>query len=273
MQNQPIIFITGCASGIGKYLAEQLYTQNYRLVITDINFEALENLAQQHQWKPEKIILARLDVSKASEWQSIIAQVLAKWGSIDVLMNVAGVIKPGFIHQNDLKDVDFHIDINLKGTIYGCKLVAEQMVKQGHGHLINVASLAGVTPVNGLNLYAASKFGVRGFSLSIAQELKKYGIAVSLVCPDAVQTPMLDLQLDYPEAALTFSSGKPLTVEEIGQVILKKALKQRKLEVLHPPLRGFISKLVSFRPALADLIMKSFIKKGLKEQAKRKKIE
>lgn len=272
MQNQPIIFITGCASGIGKYLAEQLYTQNYRLVITDINFEALQNLAQQHQWKPEKALIARLDVSKASEWQSIIAQVLAKWGSIDVLMNVAGVIKPGFIYQNDLKDVDFHIDINLKGTIYGCKLVAEQMVKQGYGHLINVASLAGVTPVNGLNLYAASKFGVRGFSLSIAQELKKYGIAVSLVCPDAVQTPMLDLQLDYPEAALTFSSGNPLTVEEIGQVILKKALQQRKLEILHPPLRGFISKLVSFRPALADLIMKSFVKKGLKEQAKRKKM-
>jgi 3-oxoacyl-[acyl-carrier protein] reductase len=181
-------------------------------------------------------------------------------------MNIAGVIRPGFIHETDFDMIDFHIDVNLKGTIYGTKLVAEQMVKQKQGHIINIASMAGITPVMGLNLYSTSKFGVRGFSLSIASELQEHNVAVTVVCPDLVDTPMLTLQLDYPEAALTFSGSRHLTVQEIGQVILDRGLKKKQLEIVYPAGRGLTAKIASFQPKLADLLLKKLSEKGLKRQ-------
>ena len=161
---------------------------------------------------------------------------------------------------------DFVIDINLKGTIYGTKLVSEQMVKQKSGHIINIASMAGISPVSGLNLYSTSKFGVRGFTLSIANELQEHNVAVTVVCPDLVDTPMLTLQLDYPEAALTFSGSRHLTVEEIGQVILDQGLKKKKLEIVYPAGRGLTAKIASFQPRMANLILKKLTEKGLKRQ-------
>jgi 3-oxoacyl-[acyl-carrier protein] reductase len=265
------IILTGCASGIGKYLATRLYAQGHYLCLTDVNEAGLQTVATENQWTSENTILLPLDVRKAEDWQNVIAQTLARWGKIDVLMNVAGVIKPGFIHETDMAAIDFHIDINLKGTIIGTKLVAEQFVKQGYGHIINIASLAGITPVKGLNLYCASKFGVRGFSLAVEQELRPLGIKVSVVCPDAVDTPMLTLQLDYPEAAMSFTRTKPVTVEEIGQVILKKAFLQQKLEITYPASRAWTAKLVGFRPSIAHLMLSRLTKRGLKRQKDLKK--
>jgi 3-oxoacyl-[acyl-carrier protein] reductase len=126
--------------------------------------------------------------------------------------------------------------------------------------------MAGISPVKGLNLYSASKFGVRGFTLSIAHELKEHDVAVTCVCPDLVDTPMLTLQLDYPEAALTFSGSRHLTVEEIGQVILDKGFRKKKLEIVYPTGRGLTAKVASFQPRLADLLLKKLADKGLKRQ-------
>jgi len=207
-----------------------------------------------------------MDVTKRADWEKVIQATLERWSRIDVLMNIAGVIRPGYIHETDFEMIDYHIDINLKGTIYGTKLVSEQVVKQKSGHIINIASLAGISPVSGLNLYSTSKFGVRGFTLSIANELKEHNVTVTVVCPDLVDTPMLTLQLDYPEAALSFSGSRQLTAEEIGQLILEKGLKKRKLEIVHPTSRGLTAKLASFQPKLADLLLKKLAEKGLKRQ-------
>lgn len=266
MDQQEVILITGAASGIGLYLAEKLFKQRYRLALGDIASEKLEQLAEKQQWDKTKVLTLPLDVSMAESWKRALENTVTHFGKLDVLMNVAGVIRPGYIHEQDLKDVDYHIDINLKGTIYGTKLASELMVAQQSGQIINVASLAGITPVPGLNLYCASKFGMRGFTLSIAEELRQHNIFVSLVCPDAVHTPMLTLQLDYPQAALTFSGNKVLTVEEIGEVILEKAFHRKKREVVYPANRGLTAKMVGFYPRLANLLLKKLQRKGLKKQ-------
>lgn len=95
------------------------------------------------------------------------------------------------------------------------------MVRQGHGHIVNVASLG---PIPGIALYSASKYAVRSFSLAAAQELRAHGVAVTTVCPDAVKTPMFDHQIAYREAALTFTAPRVLRVEEVSRVILGKVL-------------------------------------------------
>ena len=122
------------------------------------------------------------------------------WGEIDVVMNIAGVIRPGEIRSIQAEDVDYHFDINVKGLIFGTRAAAQRMIPRGRGHIINVASLASMAPIPGLGLYSASKYAVRGFSLSAAEELRHHGIAVTTVCPDAVDTPMVDKQLDYPRS-------------------------------------------------------------------------
>jgi 3-oxoacyl-[acyl-carrier protein] reductase len=266
MDQEKVILVTGCASGIGRYLAETLYREGHLLSAADVNEEGLKEVARQNGWDSARSLVQALNVTRRSEWESVVRATLDRWKRIDVLMNIAGVIRPGFIHETDFDMIDYHIDINLKGTVIGTKIVSEQMVRQKSGHIINIASMAGITPVSGLDLYSTSKFGVRGFTLSIAHELKKHNVAVTVVCPDLVDTPMLTLQLDYPEAALTFSGNRHLTVQEIGKVTLEQGLKNRKLEIVYPASRGLTAKVASFEPGLSNLVFKTLIKKGLKRQ-------
>ncbi|TAF67261.1 MAG: SDR family oxidoreductase [Cytophagales bacterium] len=271
MQAKTII-ITGAANGIGRYLAQKLYQQGHFIVAVDIQAQALENLAKADQWKEENALLYPMDISQLQNWKELCNTVLQKRTQIDVLMNVAGIIQPGYIYNTDEESIEKHININLKGTIYGTKTAAEQMVKQKHGQIINVASLAGLTPGKGFNLYCASKFGVRGFSISAAHELREHNVWVSVVCPDLVDTHMLQVQLNYEESALVFSGNKILTVAEIGEVIIKKALMQKKVEIVYPFARGLLAKLSCIMPSLGfSSIAKSLWSKGNKKRQMLKK--
>ena len=180
-------------------------------------------------------------------------------------MNVAGVLRPGYCWEASPEDVDFHFDINVKGCIHGTAAAARVMKPRGHGQIINVGSLSALVPVPGLTLYSASKFAVRGYSLAAAQELAPYGVSVSVVEPDAVQTPMLDLQVDYEQAALTFSGDKPLTVDDV-LVGVDKALKTKTMEVIMPLGRGTIARLATAAPQLATKIAPAFVRKGRRKQ-------
>jgi 3-oxoacyl-[acyl-carrier protein] reductase len=150
-------------------------------------------------------------------------------------------------------------------------VVGRYFVANKKGHVVNLGSLASLAPAPGLCLYAASKFAVRGFSLAAAQELEPHGVALSLIMPDAVQTPMLDLQVDYPEAALTFSGAKALTVEDIERVLFEHVLPDRPLEVALPWTRGFISKVALVAPGLMRKVAPLLSAKGRKAQERAKR--
>jgi 3-oxoacyl-[acyl-carrier protein] reductase len=156
-------------------------------------------------------------------------------------------------------------------VIHGTRAAAAVMVAQRAGHIVNMGSLAALAPVPGISLYSASKFAVRGFSLAAAEELRPHGVFVTVVCPDAVRTPMLDLQVGYKEAALTFSGPRALTVEEIGDVILRDVLVRRPREAIVPRTRGWLAKLASLAPDLAAVLRPGLEKKGLAAQEAEKK--
>lgn len=257
------VVITGAASGIGKHFAQTLIARGgYRVAVADINQAALEAL---YATKDHVQIFA-LDVRDPAAWQQLLAQVSDNWGELDYLFNIAGIIVPGYIHETTIEQIDRHIDINTKGVIYGTKFAAERMVKQHSGHIINIASLAGVAPIKGISLYSASKFAVRGFTLAIAPELKPFGVHVTVFCPDLVDTPMLDAQLEYPEAALTFSgSSKALTVDDISQALLD-VMAKKPLEVTLPLHRGLLAKFANATPAAAQILTTTLTRKGRKQQ-------
>jgi 3-oxoacyl-[acyl-carrier protein] reductase len=259
-----IVFITGCANGIGRHLATVFYQLGDAVVVTDVDEAGIRTLTAT--WDPDRVLVARLDVRDWANWQQIIDQTLARWGRIDVGLNVAGVLRAGYVSEFDLADIDFIFDINVKGVLLGSRLLIEQMVKQGSGHLINIASLAALSPVLGMSLYSSSKFAVRAFTLAAAGELRSQGVRVSVICPDLVATNMLTQQIDQPEAALSFTGSRTLTVGDVERAVLHDALERNRVEVIIPASRGWLSKLGNAFPGLLFRAAGDLMKKGRVKQ-------
>jgi len=270
----PKVFVlTGCASGIGLHMAKVLAEQGHRLVVTDVQEDRLAEVAKRESWPEEDVLVRKLDVRQPHAWDLLFGEAQRHFGRVDVLMNIAGYLRPGYIHEIGVGDVDKHMDVNVKGVVFGTHAAARVMVEQGHGHIVNIGSLASLAPVPGLCLYSASKFAVRGFSLACAQELRPHGVYVSVVLPNAVKTPMLDLQVDYEEAAMTFSGDDALTVDDVVDLILERVLPQRPMEVMLPLSRGTLAKFANAFPDVAVVLGPALTKKGLQRQKEIKRGE
>lgn len=264
--NNQTVVITGACGGIGRALTERFLGIGAYVIATDIKEEDLVELRGDFDDQYEERLTTRaLDVTSDESWDQLASFLSENHPSgISVLVNNAGVLRPGYIESISKDDIDFHIDINVKGVMLGVSHMLPFLAK-ARGHIINLASLAGVAPIPGISLYSASKFAVRGFSLAAAQELKPKGIKVTVICPDAVATPMLDLQQDYEEAALTFSGGKPLTADEVAAEIVSVA-GEDKLELMLPTMRGVLAKVSSALPDLAELLIEPLKNRGLSQQ-------
>lgn len=267
-----VILLTGAGSGVGRHLAQVFSEQDANLVLLDISSEGLDSTCSMLK-NPDRHVKHILDVRSLEDWKYILGKTLLKWSRIDYLFNVAGYLQPGYINELPADDIDRHIDINVKGVIFSTRLVSEVMVAQKSGHIINIASLAGISPVPGLSLYSASKFAVRGFSLSVAAELVDKGVYVTVICPDAIKTPMLDLQADKEEARLTFSGGKFLEVEDISRVILNDVITNKPREISIPTSRGILAGFAGLFPDFTAKLIPFFLDKGESNQSKYRKTD
>ena len=265
-----VMLVTGAGSGIGRHLTGALSARGHRILATDINLAALEAAARADGWKEGAVKLQKLDIRHPAEWEAAKGRALEAFSRLDVLLNVAGYLKPGHSWELEASEIDKHLDINVKGLMHGTRVVGAHFVGQRSGHIINIGSLASLAPVPGLSLYSASKFAVRGFSLATAQELKPHNVFVTVVLPDAVQTPMLDLQVDFDEAALTFSGAKALTVQDIEAVVID-VLTSKPLEVALPFARGAVARLADLMPGVASRLIPLLAKKGMKTQEQLKR--
>lgn len=254
---------SGAASGIGRHLTGELLARGHRVLATDVDVEALAGAAAS--WPSGNLLTRGLDVRRPDEWEAVLDQAVEAWGGVDGVFNIAGVLRPGEVRSLGEDDVHFHFDINVKGVVFGTRAAAGRMVEQGSGHIVNIASLASLAPIPGMALYSASKYAVRAFSLAAAEELRPHGVAVTTLCPDAVATPMFDLQLDYREAALTFTAPRVLTPADVTRVVLK-ALRKRPLLVAFPRRRAFLARLADLFPATQRLIVGQLQKQGLAKQ-------
>ena len=262
MARSPEVFlVTGAAGGIGRRLVGDLAERGRRVLAADLAEDTLRAVGDSDGW-PETVQYHAFDIRDSEAWEQALDRVTETWGRIDVLMNVAGFLRPAWIHDCTDEDVHRHFDINVKGVVFGTRVAARRMVEQKHGHIINIASLASMAPVVGLGLYAGSKYAVRGFSMAAAQELAPHGVAVTTVCPDAVQTPMLDLQLDYPEAAITFTAPRFLTPEDVSRLILGRVLRRRPVLVSIPRSRAFLARIADLFPTVAGWLARSLQARG-----------
>ncbi len=270
MQRKRHAFVTGCASGIGRRTVTVLLARGYRVTATDFNEPGLHDAATADRWDPARVELISLDVRDPVGWEAALSRATARFGFVDVAMNIAGMLQPAWVYQITPADVDRHFDVNTKGVVHGTRIMAKHMLVSGSGgHIINVASLAGIAPIPGISLYSASKHAVRAFSIAAAYELADKGIAVSVVCPDAVATPMLDLQESYEQAALTFSGPRTLSAGEVAEALCGRVIRYRPLELSIPWSRGLIARLAAMFPGVAGWLVPYL--RGVGERVQRRR--
>jgi short-subunit dehydrogenase len=198
-------FLTGAASGIGRSFAFALAKRGMNLFITDINMEGLENVKIEIEKLGVKVFTSKCDVSKYKDFEKVVHEFFDKMGEVDLLINNAG-ISMGF----DILNIDLEVwrkvmDTNLSSIIYSMKAFLPSMVKRARGHIINVASGAGVLGVAEPIPYIASKFGVVGLSETFFARLKNLGINVSVIVPMWIKTNILVIdtnKIEYPSKLL-----------------------------------------------------------------------
>jgi 3-oxoacyl-[acyl-carrier protein] reductase len=250
------IFITGAASGIGAAVARQALADGHELIATDANEKALTA-----QWG-DKAQTYALDVRDAEAWEQVLADAESKSGPIDVLINIAGVLRTGATGEIEPDDVKLTMDVNVNGVIFGTNAMAKRMRPRRAGHIINIGSLASLYAAPGITVYSASKYAVRGFSLAAAADLLNDNVAVTVVGPGPVKTAMLDQQRDDPNAALTFSGARALAPEEIAEAVLGHVLQKRPLDCYLPAVDGWKGKLSNLFPKMMFGQIDKLRKKG-----------
>lgn len=264
-----VAIVTGAASGIGRHWAGVLAGRGgHCLVLADVNAAGLRGAFRA----TERLRLHVLDVRSPECWRALVDDTLERFGRIDYLFNIAGGGRPGFLLDVPLHVVDATIDVNLKGPIYGMKAVAPVMVRQRSGHIVNVASLAGISPTPGHEVYSAAKSGLRAVSLATAVRLRTHGVFVTVVCPDLVDTPALarQLELDPRDVALIHSGPRPLGVAEVADAF-DRALRERPLEIALPSWRGWLARANNLYPPLMLRLYEPLVRRGLKRLERRRR--
>ncbi len=201
--------VTGAGSGIGAALARALVAAGADVSCTDIDGEAAERTAAAATG-PGSARFARLDVTDAAAVQAAVDEVVSRTGRLDVMFNNAGIVWGGDTELITLDQWNAIIDVNIRGVVHGVAAAYPVMIRQGHGHIVNTASMAGLAATGLLTSYVMSKHAVVGLSLALRSEAAGHGVGVLAVCPGAVQTPILDKGAvgDFARPAASFSRGR-----------------------------------------------------------------
>jgi len=187
-----IAIVTGGASGMGRAVCEELCRRGTTVVVADINEEGAAHVASGINQAGGRARAARVDVARAEEVQKLIDETVSEHGRLDYMFNNAGICVVGEERDVSLDQWRSVLDVNLFGVIYGTTAAYSLMVKQGFGHIVNTASLAGLVPATQEISYTASKYAVVGISNALRVEGANLGVKVSVVCPGFVQTGIFD---------------------------------------------------------------------------------
>jgi len=220
-----IVIVTGGSSGIGKALSRDLCREGATVIIADIQKEAGQKVVQEIVANGGNASFSEVDVTHPEAVQALVNQTVVKYGRLDLMFNNAGIGVSGEVRDFTLQDWNRTLDINVRGVVHGVHAAYQVMVQQGHGHIINVASLAGLTPASYGVPYCASKHAVVGLSTALRVEAKALGVKVSVVCPGFIKTPMLT---DTPGVNLSkegtdnIVKGLPkISAEKCARIILR----------------------------------------------------
>jgi len=233
MESYQVALVTGASSGIGQATAELLAASGFTVFGTS---RAPQKLVSTYKWLP-------MDVHSDASVETAVQSLLEQAGRIDVLVNNAGFAQVGAIEESSLTDVQAQFDTNVLGVIRVIKVVLPVMRRQGSGHIINVSSVVGQVAPPYMGIYATSKFALEGLSEALREEVRPFGVDVSLIEPSFVKTSIVSQPPAQPIAAytperqaalqaLSTSVESGMEPRKVAQVILRAATTRPRLRYL-----------------------------------------
>ena len=245
--NGKLALITGGSSGIGLSLACELFSEGMSVAILARGQQRLEEavglIEKSRVHQAQKIAAVAADVANAAEIQQVLADLKESFGLPDLLINCAGVVKPGYAELLPLEDFRWMMDIDYHGTVIVVQTLLPDFIARGSGHIVNISSLAGVIGMFGYTAYSGAKFAVKGYSDALRSEMKPRGITVTSIYPPDTDTPQFAWESQYKpfETALIAGSDKPLPVKEVAKAIVQGIKKDKNTIV-----PGFEAKVLFF---------------------------
>ncbi len=208
-----VALITGAANGIGRGIAERCLKEGMKVVLADVEEDALEKTEKEIKTAGADTLAVCTDVSKAEDIESLAEKTLHVFGEIHLLFNNAGVCNSDkvSISKSTLADWEWMMGVNLWGVIHCLRTFVPIMLRQGtEGHIVNTSSFAGLMSSPGMGIYHVTKHGIVTLSETLYHELrlKKSSIGVSVLCPGHVRTQILDSERNRPIELRNFSNSK-----------------------------------------------------------------
>lgn len=262
-----VALITGGASGIGAAIAAKLAEGGAEVWIADRQASMGEELATQLRARGAKAHAVELDVRSFPAFERAVADVIETSGQIDFLFNNAGIGIGGEIDSFTIDDWNNIIDVNLRGVINGIQAAYPVMIKQGSGHIVNTASLAGLITMTAQAGYSATKSAVVALSKTLRLEAERYGVSVSVLCPGVVRTPILsggrygyNTTVSSEEMAKLGEKLRPASPEVFAERSLKAVLRGDAIVVV-PRRWKLLWYLERVSPALSMRVAKESLKR------------
>ncbi len=215
--------VTGGASGIGEAVVNLMAKEGAKVVVADFNGEGAQKVANSLLGLGYNAIADQVDISKPEEVEHMVNKAVEKFEAIDILVNVAGVLKLGTVTETSLETWKYVLDINLTGTFLCCKAVLPLMMKQCHGSIVNFSSSTGAqVATNNLAAYVVSKGGVALLTRSIALDYAEYNIRANAVCPGPTKTSMFDSisEEQIKQIAASIPLGRLANRDEIAKIVV-----------------------------------------------------
>lgn len=239
------ILITGASRGFGKLWAEAFLKRGDKVIATARNLDSLKDLTKQFG---DALLPIKLDVNNRADCFAAVKKAHAHFGKIDILINNAGYGLFGTIEETTEKEARDQIETNVFGLLWLTQAILPVMRKQGHGHIIQISSVLGITTLPVLGLYNASKFAVEGLSETLASEVKNFGIHVTLVEPNGFATDWGGASAahttsmhEYDTVRQAFQAGLTDDIFGIPESTVPAILKL--VDTSTPPLRLFLGKM------------------------------
>lgn len=211
--NKKVAVITGAGDGMGRQFALDLAREGAAVVVTDIDRDAVDRVVAEIEHAGGRALGIACDVSSRAQIDTAIAQTVSEYGSVDILINNAGLLVPGTIEETSDELIDRTLDINVKGILYAIRRVTPLMKAKRYGRIVNIASITGKRGDNStVFVYGASKGAVISLTRSAARELGPFGITCNAVAPHAIMTRMMR----YWDDAKKESAAAQIPVRRLG---------------------------------------------------------
>lgn len=216
--------ITGAGSGLGRALCLELARHGARVMISDRDTASAQETARLLEAAGGKALLHPCDVTKPDEVETLAEAAFSQLGGVDLLVNNAGVAGAGEIGKMPLEEWKRILDVNLWGVIHGCHAFVPRLRQQGSGHILNIASAAGLMSMSFLAPYNVSKAGVVALSETLYPELKSAGIGVTVACPTFFRTNIASASAPYTDPKLGAAARRMVDQSRISSEAVARSL-------------------------------------------------